>query len=227
VIDDLLHPIMAWRPPPRYLRFDRRTVAIVSGIPPTDEQRHLLNRHLDELDRWNRRLNLTTVPRDRAWDRHVVETLALLDRAGLPTGYRCADLGSGGGIPGLVIAILRPDVSMTLVESDRRKVGFLVHVCGLLDLANVTVVAQRADEMARDPLHQEAYDAIVSRAMAPPPLLWTLAKPLLRVGGTLWALVSDGDAVAAATSLSGDESDAQRAAAGLLSVTKLAATPVP
>jgi 16S rRNA (guanine527-N7)-methyltransferase len=200
----------------------------VSDSPPTDEQRDLLDRHLDELDRWNRRLNLTSVPRDRAWDRHVVETLSLLDRAGLPTGCRCADLGSGGGVPGLVIAIVRPDVSMTLVESDRRKVGFLVHVCGLLDLANVTVVAQRAEEMARDPLHREAYDAVVSRAMAPPPLLWTLAKPLLRVGGTLWALVSDVDAVAAVTSLAGDDgARAKRAGAGVLSVTKLAATPVP
>jgi 16S rRNA (guanine527-N7)-methyltransferase len=200
----------------------------VPGSPPTDEQRELLDRHLDELDRWNRRLNLTTVPRDRAWDRHVLETLTLLDRARLPTGCRCADLGSGGGVPGLVIAIVRPDVSMTLVESDRRKVGFLVHVCGLLDLANVTVVAQRAEEMARDPLHQQAYDAVVSRAMAPPPLLWTLAKPLLRVGGTLWALVSDADAVAAVTSLSGDDgARAKRAAAGVLAVTKLDTTPVP
>jgi 16S rRNA (guanine527-N7)-methyltransferase len=200
----------------------------VSDSPPTDDQRNLLNRHLDELDRWNRRLNLTTVPRDRAWDRHVMETLALLDRAGLPTGSRCADLGSGGGIPGLVIAIVRPDVSMTLVESDRRKVGFLVHVCGLLDLANVTVVAQRAEEAGRDPEHHEAYDAIVSRAMAPPPLLWTLAKPLLRIGGTLWALVSDGDAVAAVASLSGDAGvSAARAAPGLLSVKKRSAAPVP
>jgi 16S rRNA (guanine527-N7)-methyltransferase len=200
----------------------------VPGSLPTDEQRHLLNRHLDELDRWNRRLNLTTVPRDRAWDRHVVETLALLDRAVLPTGCRCADLGSGGGVPGLVIAILRPDLSMTLVESDRRKVGFLVHVCGLLDLANVTVVAQRVEEMARDPLHHEAYDAVVSRAMAPPPLLWTLAKPLLRLGGTLWALVSDGDAVAAVTTLSGDPTARpERAAQGVLAVKKLAPAPVP
>jgi 16S rRNA (guanine527-N7)-methyltransferase len=200
----------------------------VSGTPPTDEQRELLNRHLDELDRWNRRLNLTAIPRDRALDRHVVETLALLDRAGLPTGSRCADLGSGGGIPGLVIAILRPDVSMALVESDRRKVGFLVHVCGLLDLANVTVVAQRAEEMGRDPEHQQAYDAVVSRAMAPPPLLWALAKPLLRVGGTLWALASDGDTVAAVTSLASDDgARAERAAAGMLAVTKVAATPVP
>ena len=200
----------------------------MAATPPTGAQRDLLNRHLDELDRWNRRLTLTTVPRGRAWDRHVVESLALLEQARLSAGTRCADLGSGGGVPGLVVAILRPDVSMTLVESDRRKVGFLVHVCGLLDLTNVTVVAQRAEEMARDPLHHEAYDAIVSRAMAPPPLLWTLAKPLLRTGGTLWALVSDSDAIAAVTSLSGDPTASpERAAPGVLSVKKLSPAPVP
>jgi len=171
-----------------------RTVASVSQGPPSTPQRALLERHLDELDRWTRRLNLTSVPRDRAWDRHVGETVALLDAAALAEGSRCADLGSGGGIPGVVVAVLRPDVSMTLVESDRRKAGFLVHVCGLLELANVSVAARRAEELGADPVHHEAYDVVLSRAAAPPPLLWRLSAPLLRPGGTLWALVSDADA---------------------------------
>lgn len=193
---------------------------------PTAAQRRLLERHLDELDRWNRRLNLTTVPRDRAWERHVGEALALLDSAGLVEGGRCADLGSGGGVPGVVVAILRPDVLMTLIESDRRKAGFLVHVCGLLELANVTVAARRAEEMGRDPLHREAYDAVVSRAAAPPPLLWRLSMPLLRVGGALWALVADADAAAALTAFSDDSGvHAERPAPGVLAVRKLVATP--
>ena len=163
----------------------------VAGVPPgpvTDLQRALLERHLDELDTWNRRLNLTSVPRGAAWDRHVGETLQLLGAAGLAEGCRCADLGSGGGIPGIVVAVLRPDVAVTLVESDRRKAGFLVHVSGLLDLANVTVAAARAEELGADAAHHHAYDAVLSRAAAPPPLLWRLAAPLLRPGGVLWAL---------------------------------------
>jgi 16S rRNA (guanine(527)-N(7))-methyltransferase RsmG len=183
----------------------------VSQGPPSGRQRALIERHLDELDRWTRRLNLTSVPRDRAWDRHVGETVALLDAADLAEGSRCADLGSGGGIPGVIVAVLRPDVSMTLVESDRRKAGFLVHVCGLLELANVSVAARRAEELGADPIHHQAYDVVVSRAAAPP--------PLLRPGGTLWALVSDADArstVAALDAVTGVRSWSP--AAGVLAV---------
>lgn len=191
------------------------------ALAPTSEQRRLLERHLDELALWNRRLNLTTVPRERAWERHVGEALVLLDSAGLAKGSRCADLGSGGGVPGVVVAILRPDISVTLIESDQRKAGFLVHISGLLELGNVTVVARRAEELARDPMHRESYDTVVSRAAAPPPLLWRLSVPLLRVGGVLWALVSEADAAAAVTVLASDSgANAHQPAPGILSVMK-------
>ena len=97
-------------------------------------------------------------------------------------------------IPGIVVAVMRPDLSMTLIESDRRKAGFLVHVSGLLELENVSVVARRAEELAADPLHNGMYDAVLSRAAAPPGTLFALAAPLLAPGGALWALVSAADA---------------------------------
>ncbi len=189
---------------------------------PTPDQRRAIDRHLDELDLWNRRLNLTAVPRDQAWDRHVVESLELLEAADLGEGARCADLGSGGGIPGLVVAVVRPDLSMTLIESDRRKAGFLVHVCGLLEIANVIVAARRAEEMGADPAQRESYDAVLSRAAAPPPLLCTLSMPLLRVGGALWALVAPADASSVTTALAGDPAvRAERPSPGILAVHKL------
>ncbi len=188
---------------------------------PTPGQRRALDRYLDELDLWNRRLNLTAVPRDRAWDRHVAESTRLLAAAHLAEGSRCADLGSGAGIPGVIVAILRRDVALTLIEADRRKAGFLVHVCGLLELDNVTVAARRAEEMAADPSHRERYDAVLSRAAAPPLRLCTLALPLLLPGGALWALVSDEDAQAAVVALAADPSMmAAHAGAGILTVSK-------
>jgi 16S rRNA (guanine527-N7)-methyltransferase len=192
----------------------------VATIAPTPAQRHLLERHLDELEVWNSRLNLTAVPRDRAWDRHVVESLRLLEVAGLASGSRCADIGSGAGFPGMVIAIVRPDVSVTLVEADKRKAGFLVHVAGLLQLDNVTVAARRAEELAGDPERRGSYDALVSRAAAPPSALVELALPLLRDGGQLWALVTDARAAADGLHRSGVRATA--AAPGVLLVEKLA-----
>ncbi|MDQ6847224.1 MAG: 16S rRNA (guanine(527)-N(7))-methyltransferase RsmG [Candidatus Dormibacteraeota bacterium] len=189
---------------------------------PTPAQRRAIDRHLDELDLWNRRLNLTAVARDGAWERHVVESLALLDAAGLREGARCVDLGSGGGIPGMIVAVVRPDLAVTLIESDRRKAGFLVHVSGLLELGNVSVAARRAEEMGADPAHRGRYDAVLSRAAAPPPLLCALSMPLLRRGGTLWALVASGDGEAALATLAGDAAvRAERPARGILAVHKL------
>jgi 16S rRNA (guanine527-N7)-methyltransferase len=188
---------------------------------PIPAQRRAIDRYLDELDLWNRRLNLTTVRRDQAWQRHVEESLRLLEVADLARGSRCADLGSGAGIPGVVVAIVRPDVTVTLIEADRRKAGFLVHVCGLLELDNATVAPRRAEDMAADPAEAGTFDAVLSRAAAPPLQLCALALPLLRPGGTLWALVSDSDAEAAANALTADQSvTAAHAALGTLAVRK-------
>ncbi len=186
---------------------------------PNPSQRRALERFLDELDVWNRRLNLTTVTRDRAWERHVEESLHLLDAAAPAPGGRCADLGSGGGVPGVVVAVMRTDLPVTLIEADRRKAGFLVHVCGLLELDHVTVAARRAEEMATDPAHRHAYDTVLTRAAAPPGQLWALAAPLLREGGALWALVSQADAAATVTALADQPgARAENPAPGILSV---------
>lgn len=150
-----------------------------------------LTRYLDELYRWNERVNLTTVPRADAERRHVAETERLLAVLEPGPGARCADVGSGGGVPGMVIALLRPDMRLTLIESDRRKAGFLTHAAGVCGCANVTVVAERAEVTGHDPAHRGAYDLVVSRATAPSPVLVELALPLLRTGGRLAALVGD------------------------------------
>ncbi|MEO8898845.1 MAG: 16S rRNA (guanine(527)-N(7))-methyltransferase RsmG [Candidatus Dormibacter sp.] len=191
-------------------------------IVPSDDQCRLLERHLDELETWNRRLNLTAVPRDRAWAKHVEESLALLEAMAPAPRWRVVDIGAGGGIPGLVVAVLRTDLTVTVVDADRRKAGFLVHVAGLLELDNVTVAARRAEEMGRDPETRAAYDAVISRAAAPPPLLVDLAMPLLRAGGSLWALVSD--APAAAAGLTNDDVRATAVEQGILRVEKVPAT---
>jgi 16S rRNA (guanine527-N7)-methyltransferase len=198
-------------------------VSVVPAVVATPAQRRLLERHLDELEIWNRRLNLTTVPRDKAWERHVVESLRLLWVAGVVPGSRCVDIGSGAGFPGITIAIVRPDVSMTLVESDRRKAGFLTHVAGLLGLHNVIVAARRAEEMAGDGDHRAAYDVAVSRAAAPPRPLVELALPLLRDRGMLWALVSEAEVAADGLRARGLRATAP--APGILLVEKLAPPP--
>src|SRR5487761_1743944 len=130
---------MAWRA--RLRESGMRTVWGTAGDPPADgaETADRLRLYLDELDRWNRRVNLTSVPREQAESRHADEARRLLDELDAANGLRLVDIGSGGGIPGLVIAILRPDLRVTLVEADRRRAGVLLHAAALCSRSGVAV----------------------------------------------------------------------------------------
>src|ERR1700681_3911544 len=97
------------------------------------------------------------------------------------------DVGSGAGLPGLPLKIIRPELELTLVESDQDKAAFLVHACATLGLAGVEVVARRAEEVGHEPRLREAFDVAVARALAPLPVLAELCLPLVRVGGRLLA----------------------------------------
>jgi 16S rRNA (guanine527-N7)-methyltransferase len=164
---------------------------------PTPAQQLLLERWLDELYRWNARVNLTAVPRPQAWERHALDSLRLLDAWSMPGSAHVVDIGSGGGAPGLPLAVVRGDLRVTLVDADRRKAAFLIHAVALLGLGDRAVVLdRRAEALGRDPAHRETYDTAVSRATAAPAALCELALPLVRPGGTLVALVSDASAAA-------------------------------
>jgi 16S rRNA (guanine527-N7)-methyltransferase len=136
----------------------------------------------------NRRLNLTRVVEPAAVARlHLLDAVAalpLLDR-GTPT--RVADLGSGGGVPAIPLALARPATDWVLVDSVRKKASALSAFVAALGLRNVRVVAERAEVLGRDRGHRERYDAVTARACAPLPVLVELALPLLSTGGSLLA----------------------------------------
>jgi 16S rRNA (guanine527-N7)-methyltransferase len=104
------------------------------------------------------------------------------------------DVGSGGGLPGLPLKIVRPDLELTLIETDQDKAAFLVHACAELGLEGVNVVARRAEDAGHDPRLREAFDVAVARALAPLPVLAELCLGLVRVGGRLLAQKTEGEA---------------------------------
>jgi 16S rRNA (guanine527-N7)-methyltransferase len=200
----------------------------VSGHEVGTETDARLGRYLDELYLWNQRINLTAVPRAEAEARHIGEAGRLLAAAEPARCAQVIDIGAGGGVPGLVMAILRPDLHLTLVEADRRRAGFLLHAAALCACPHVTVVSRRAEEVGRDPAHRGRYDLAVSRATAAAAALCELALPLLRTGGRLLALVSDAEADArtatvAASACGGGPPLA--VAPGILAIAKVAVTP--
>lgn len=118
----------------------------------------------------------------RLWDRHLLNCAVVTDL--VPLKASVADIGSGAGLPGLVMAIRRPDLMVTLVEPLLRRTSFLEEAVGALGLKNVRVRRGRAEE-----LHGVAeYDVVTSRAVAPMERLARWSLPLVRSGGLFLAM---------------------------------------
>jgi 16S rRNA (guanine527-N7)-methyltransferase len=141
-------------------------------------------------------VRLTAVPRDQAYERHVADALAGLPLVDATEGP-IVDVGSGTGVPGLVLALVRPERPVHLVESVQKKAAALREIAVELGAGNVDVHDERAEDLARGPA-RDAYGLAVCRALAPPPVAVELCLPLVRAGGTLviWAGAVDDDAVA-------------------------------
>jgi 16S rRNA (guanine527-N7)-methyltransferase len=124
--------------------------------------------------------------RDRLWDRHVLNCAAVVSL--IASGQAVGDLGSGAGLPGVVIALLRADVSVDLIEPLERRAVFLQETVDLLGLVNCRVIRARAENLAG--LHR--YDVVTARAVAPLDRLLDWALPLLRPAGELLAIKGAG-----------------------------------
>ena len=137
---------------------------------------------LSELERWNRKVNLTAV-RDRAQmvTLHVQDSLVA--RRFL-AGRQILDVGCGPGFPGLPLAIVEPEREFTLLDSNNKKIMFVQHVAGLLDLDNVTAVKGRGEDYA--PGHR--FDTVIARALAATPRLVEIAGHHVREDGVFVAL---------------------------------------
>lgn len=118
----------------------------------------------------------------RLWDRHILNCALMAEL--LTPNSTLADIGSGAGLPGLVLAIARPDVRVTLIEPLLRRTTFLTEVIADLKLENVVVVRGRAEEVHG----RSTFDAVTSRAVAPLPRLLTWSMPLVAQDGRLLAL---------------------------------------
>ncbi len=118
----------------------------------------------------------------RLWERHLLNCAVLGEL--IPSGATVCDIGSGAGLPGLVLAIARPDLSVTLVEPLLRRTTFLDEAVQTLSLERVEVVRARAEE-----LHgRRGFDVVTSRAVAPLPKLARWSLPLTRPGGVVVAM---------------------------------------
>ncbi len=159
------------------------------GITITAAQMELFARYDDFLIDYNTRVNLTgiTDPREVAV-KHFGDSLTLFSWEFLPIGATVVDVGTGGGFPGIPLAITRPDLQITLVDSLRKRTDFLNDLAQLLDLSNVTVVWGRAEEVGQNHQYRGRFDVVIARALAPLNVLVELCLPLANKGGCFLAM---------------------------------------
>jgi 16S rRNA (guanine527-N7)-methyltransferase len=185
------------------------------GIALGPEQLDRLARYVALLLARNQQLNLTRIVDPAEIERrHLLDSLTCalpvldhLTRSRQDDGvaaWRCIDVGAGGGLPGIPLAIAFPGLHVMLLESTGKKAAFLREAVVELGLTGVTVRADRAEDAGRAPAERDAYDLVVARALAPLPVALELCLPFARPGGVtvlprgsdLVGQLTDGEAAA-------------------------------
>ena len=160
------------------------------GLNLSDSNIADLELFLQEMGRWNRVHNLTAIEGEQASIRlHLIDSIAVLPimRQFLKEASpKIADLGSGGGLPAIPIAIVQPEWHLTLIEAVRKKTAFLQHVRGKLKLKNIEVLSERVEDVA---VQQKAqFDAVISRAFTNLARFLDLSLPFLKPNGLVFAM---------------------------------------
>ncbi len=153
------------------------------NIRLTKNRLAVFERYLLELLRWNERMNITAIrePEDIAV-KHFLDSLSIIPY--LPEKGRIADIGSGGGFPGLPLKIVRPDLQLTLIEASRKKANFLRHMIRTLALPDVVVQEGRAEHLVFD----APFDCATGRACADLKTFLKIATPLVKDQGSIVAM---------------------------------------
>ena len=120
---------------------------------------------------------------EKIWERHIQDSLKIIELFPDLKFERVLDVGSGAGFPGLPLAMAQPGKIFSLAESIAKKCAFLNSVVSALSLSNVTVLCARSEELGRKPNHRDQYDLAVARALAHPVTALELVIPFARVGG--------------------------------------------
>lgn len=149
-------------------------------LPLTLDQRQQLLRYLDGLLLWNNAYNLTAITRpDEALVKHIIDCLAIIPK--LPKG-ELLDIGTGAGLPSVIIAICQPERLCTALDSNQKKIRFIKQMASELGLTNVIPIASRIEA------HSGSYEVITSRAFASLEDFVAAAKPYLKPNGHLCAM---------------------------------------
>lgn len=164
-----------------------------NGLELTSSQCELLTRYGQLLKEKNQVVNLISrKDEDNILEKHILHSLTLLlpnvSNFVIPQNANVFDIGTGGGLPGIPIKIVRPDIRITLVDSIGKKIVAVKEFMNALGVENAQAITDRSEVLATKQEHKKQYDVIISRAVAPLDELVGWTKDLIKPGATLLAL---------------------------------------
>jgi 16S rRNA (guanine527-N7)-methyltransferase len=160
-----------------------KDVCAQNGMEIDNEKINLLARYADLLLEWNQKINLIS-RKDEAniWTAHLLHAVSPLFFLKLPINANVLDLGTGGGLPGIPLNILQPDLCITLLDSTKKKIDAVADMVQRLELANVRTVWGRAEEVVGREEYKQIVDIVIARAVAPLKDLVKWSLPFLNEG---------------------------------------------
>jgi len=165
------------------------------AIPLSAENIRAFSEYARLLKEWNEKMNLTNITDDKGIAiRHFIDSLTLvshLEEESAKKGKKdlsLIDVGTGAGFPGIPLKVAMPSLVVTLLDSLRKRVGFLDAVCAALDLKGITTVHSRAEDAGLSKQYREKFDVATARAVAPLPVLCEYCLPFVKVGGIFLAM---------------------------------------
>ena len=159
----------------------------INELSCTEEQAQALFLLTERMLEVNKTMNLTAITDpDAIILRHYVDSITISQH--IPTNAQVLDVGCGAGFPTLPLAIFRPDLKITALDGTAKRIRYVEEICQYLDLANVSPIAGRAEELAHMPQYREQFDVVTARAVANMSVLGELCLGFVRRGGIMIAM---------------------------------------
>jgi 16S rRNA (guanine527-N7)-methyltransferase len=164
-----------------------------AGLEISDNSIGVLEKFVDIFTEKNKVINLTKInSREEFLIKHILDSLLVNRFLRVKSGMKIADLGAGGGLPGIPLAILNREVNFTLIDSVQKKINCVKEFSAHLYLNNVIGLSERLEVIGKDKKYREQFDVVVARALAPLPVLLELALPLVKISGIFAAMKGPG-----------------------------------